>query len=229
MKAIILAAGYGSRLYPLTRDTPKCLLTIGGETILERQLRILRNCGVEDITVVAGFHHEKILKYGREVSVVYNPLYEVSSGLFSLWTARDVLNDDSIIMCSDVIFTEEPIKALVADDNPYCLVVRREADTYQRRIKVVDGLIVDASKTIPAEETFGEFGDIVKIKKEGLKVFKEYLFQCAKENSYYAFVETFRLMARKGHKVNFILVKSPYMDIDTKEDYAEAQRIFGED
>ncbi|GAH22768.1 unnamed protein product, partial [marine sediment metagenome] len=62
MRVIILAAGYGSRMYPLAQDMPKCLLPILNETILGRQLRILKECGLSDITVVAGFHKEKIIE-----------------------------------------------------------------------------------------------------------------------------------------------------------------------
>jgi len=105
MKAIILAAGYGSRMYPLAQDMPKCLLTIRGETLLARQLRILRSCGINDISVVTGFHREKIVElYGEEVSIRYNPHYEITGNIFSLWVARNLLTDDVIIMNSEISF-----------------------------------------------------------------------------------------------------------------------------
>jgi len=227
MKAIILAAGYGSRMYPLVQDMPKCLLTIKGETILARQFRILRNCGVKDITVVTGFHHEKIAElYGEEVSIRYNPHYEITGNIFSLWVARDLLTDDVIIMNSDVIFTEEPVRAVVADGNSYCLIVDKgPCDEEAQKVKVTGDNVVDISKMIPPEETFGEFIYIAKIKKEGLETFKESLFEYVKKNSNAGWSSTFGDLAKKGYQVNFILISNPWTEIDTKEDYAEAEKF----
>ncbi|GAI24875.1 unnamed protein product, partial [marine sediment metagenome] len=169
MRAIILAAGYGSRMYPMVQDIPKCLLTIKGETFLARQLRILTTCGINDILVVTGFHHEKIVAlYGEEVSIRYNPHYEITGNIFSLWVARDLLNDDVIVMNSDIIFTDEPIRALVADDNPYCLIIDRiSLDAEAQKVKSVGNVIVEVGKSIPVEEAYGEAIGIAKIKKEG--------------------------------------------------------------
>jgi len=228
MKAIITAAGYGSRMYPLAQNTPKCLLTIKGETLLARHLRILRGCGIEDITVGTGFHQEKIVeRYGEEVSIRYNPHYEITGSIFTLWVVRDLLTDDVILMNADVIYTEEPIKALLADDNPYCLIVAKgPCDEEARKVKVLDGVVVDATKWIALEETFGEFVYIAKIKKEGLADFKESLFECVKSDSHLGWPDTFGDLAKKGRRVNFILINTPWIEVDTKEDYEEAQRLF---
>ena len=229
MKAIILAAGYGSRMYPLAQNMPKCLLTIKGETLLGRQLRILRSCGVEDITVVTGFHQEKILeRYGEEVSIRYNPHYEITGSIFSLWVAREILTDDVIIINSDVICTEEPIRDLLADDNPYCFIVDKGAcDKEARKVKVIGDVIVDTSKTIPAEEAEGEHIGIAKIKKEGLAAFKESLFECVKRDSHLGFPDVFADLARKGCRINFVLINSPWTEVDTEQDYVEAKKLFG--
>lgn len=228
MKAIILAAGYGSRMYPMAQDMPKCLLTIKRETLLARQLRILRVCGIEDVTVVTGFHHKKIVAlYGEEVSIRYNPHFEITGNIFSLWVARDLLNDDVIVMNSDVIFTEELVKALLADDNPYCLVVdKRPCDGEARKVKVIGDVIADTSKMISTEETFGEFIYVAMIEKEGLAAFKESLFECVKRDSHAGWPDTFGDLAKKGHRVNFILINSPWIEVDSEEDYKEAQRLF---
>jgi mannose-1-phosphate guanylyltransferase len=80
VKAFILAAGRGSRMHPLAQDRPKSLLGIKDETILGRQLRILRSCGIAEITVVAGFEQEKIRdSFANDHRIVYNPAHELAS------------------------------------------------------------------------------------------------------------------------------------------------------
>lgn len=234
MKAVILAAGYGSRMYPLAQDIPKCLLTIKGETWLGRQLRILKNCGIKDITVITGFHQEKIVElYGEEVSIRYNPHYEITSTIFSLWIARDLLNDDALILSADIIFTEKPIRTLLANDNSYCLIVDKksfdaeaESDAEAEKVKTIDNIIIEVSKSVVAEEAYGEFMAIAKIKKEGLEVFRESMFECVKKDSNAYWSAIFQNMLEKGHQINFILIDSPWIEIDTKEDYKEARKLF---
>ncbi|MFQ5903339.1 MAG: NTP transferase domain-containing protein, partial [Candidatus Binatia bacterium] len=82
MKAIILAAGNGERLRPYTEHTPKCLLDIGGRTILGLQIQSLRECGINEVVIVVGFKFEKVEeflrtdhRFGREVRTLYNPFY----------------------------------------------------------------------------------------------------------------------------------------------------------
>ena len=230
MKAIILAAGYGSRMHPLVQDMPKCLLTIKGETILARQLRILRSCGIEDITVVTGFHRERIVElYGEEVSIRYNPHYEITGSIFSLWTVRDFLTDDTIISNADSIFTEEPLKKLLANRNLYCMAIDNKlCDKEARKVRVIGNIVVETSKAIPLKETFGEFLGLAKIKKQGTKAFGKSLFECVKRDSNSDFPDTFSDLLKKGCKINYILADTPWTEIDTRKDYKEFLKTWHE-
>lgn len=228
MKAIILAAGYGSRMYPLMQNMPKCLLTINGEILLSRQVRIMRNCGIEDITIVTGFHQEKIVElYGEEISIRYNPHYEITGNIFSLWVARNLLDDDVILINADVVYTDRLIKELLRDDNVYCLVVdKRAAREDERKVRVVDNLIFDTSMIMPASDASGEAIGIAKVKKEGIEAFKKSLFESVKRDSHLGWLDTFTDLAEHGEKVNYILIDSPWIEIDTMEDYNEAKKLF---
>lgn len=75
MKAIIMAAGRATRMLPLTKNMPKCLLKINGKTILQHQIDVLKKCGIKEIVIITGHEAEKIEKlYGKNLKYVFNPL-----------------------------------------------------------------------------------------------------------------------------------------------------------
>ncbi len=103
MNAIILAAGMGTRLRPLTDDTPKSLVEVNGEPIAERQIKSLKEIGVDDINIVTGYLNEKFdyLKKKYGVKLIYNDKYDVYNNAYSLYLVRDYL-DNSFILEGDV-------------------------------------------------------------------------------------------------------------------------------
>lgn len=105
MNAIILAAGKGTRLYPLTQVIPKPLTVINGQPIIERQILYLREIGVQDIYVVAGYKAEcfeyLIRKYG--INIIFNLYYEVYNNLYSLYLCKEIIGDSYIIE-GDIFF-----------------------------------------------------------------------------------------------------------------------------
>lgn len=113
--AIILSAGRGSRLLPLTNDMPKCLIEVGGRAILDHQLDALAAAGVERRVVVGGYRVDQIAAHlaarGDGVELRFNPFWEVSSSISSVWAARDLLTGRYAIMNGDTVYEAE----LVAD------------------------------------------------------------------------------------------------------------------
>jgi len=115
MKLIIIAAGSGKRLWPLTKNTPKSLILLDdGTTILERQiLNAVKSKLFNEIIIIVGYKHEqieaKIVHYKNEINIstVYNPFFDVSNTIVSLWTACcRMLEDDFMITNGDNIFRE---------------------------------------------------------------------------------------------------------------------------
>lgn len=107
MKAIILAAGKSSRLYPITLERPKCLLEVGKQSIIERQIDMLNKQGIDDILVVVGYKKEVIRDaVGDKVRYAEYNDYEKTNNLFTLWSIKDELDDDFILLFSDVIIEE---------------------------------------------------------------------------------------------------------------------------
>src|SRR5690349_1532881 len=104
MQAIIMAAGKGSRLYPLTKEQPKCLLELGGKTILSHHLDVLANNGITDTVVVTGYKAHKVEEHleGRKgVRIVFNPFYEHCNVLGSFWMGMPFLNNEFIFIHGD--------------------------------------------------------------------------------------------------------------------------------
>lgn len=126
MRAIILAAGIGSRLIPLTNNTPKCLLEINSKTILEHQIENLKRCGIQDITMVVGFKAKKIEDFCREhswnINFIHNEDYIHSHNFYSLGLAREQFGGDFICLNSDVMFDVEILESLLKSCGNICTV-----------------------------------------------------------------------------------------------------------
>jgi len=95
MRAIILAAGMGTRLRPLTNDTPKSLVKVAGEPMAERQIRFLKEKGIDDIIVVTGYLHEKFeyLKEKYGVKIIHNDKYDLYNNIYTMYLVREYLQD----------------------------------------------------------------------------------------------------------------------------------------
>ena len=106
MRAVIVAAGRSSRLYPLTEHTPKCLLEINGEMLIKRSLRLLNAMDISDIVIVVGFKHDKVeLVVGDRAKCIVNPYYAETNNMASLWLALPFLHNQDFIYChADVIY-----------------------------------------------------------------------------------------------------------------------------
>ena len=110
--ALLLAAGKGSRLYPLTRDTPKCLTMVHEASILERLIINLKKQGFKRLVVVTGYHEECIRDFletrscGMTIEYIFSPLYASTNNIYSLWMARDIINEPFLLIESDLIFDE---------------------------------------------------------------------------------------------------------------------------
>ena len=143
MKTIILAAGVSARLRPLTDNTPKCLLKIGGKTILERTIDSLLSFNLDDIIIVTGYLQEQIKNFisqkfpGLKVSYIYNELYNTTNNIYSLWLTKDlVFNNDMLMMDSDILFEKKILELLINSEYPNCLALRTDHQLGDEEIKV---------------------------------------------------------------------------------------------
>ena len=110
--AIVLSAGQGSRLLPVTASLPKCLIEVGGKTLLERQLAALAAAGLKRALVVTGYRHEQVDEAVRgtqplAVETRFNPFWAVASSIGSVWIARDRLRTPFCLVNGDTLFDAE--------------------------------------------------------------------------------------------------------------------------
>ena len=124
MRAVILAAGRGTRLNGHTSDVPKALLPIGGLTLIERQLRALRDAGVDDTVVVVGCRADEVRRHcGPGVTYVENRSYADTNSLYSLWLARHLLTDGIVVLNCDVLFHPQLLTDLLTARHESALLV----------------------------------------------------------------------------------------------------------
>jgi choline kinase len=168
MRGIILTAGRGDRLRPITGNRPKCLTTVGGCTILERQLRSLRACGISRIAVITGYRSDDVRRMsGPSVEFVHNPRYEVTNSLYSLWLARDLLREGFVVLNCDVVFHRQLLSDLLTARYEDALLVafRGRDERYsdeEMKLRVRNGRVTEISKTIREGDADGESIGIAK-------------------------------------------------------------------
>ena len=180
-RAIILSAGQGSRLLPLTERLPKCLIDLSGRSMLEWQLRALEQEGVAEAVIVTGFYPElveaevKRLALPRlRVRTLYNPFYKLADNLASCWMVRAELSGPCMILNGDTLF--EPTIArrlLAAPDAPITVTIDRKANYDADDMKVVtEGDHLRAiGKALGAELVNGESIGFLRFNPEGAALF----------------------------------------------------------
>ena len=128
MKAVILAAGVGKRLWDITQHRPKCLIEIGGRSLLRRYLESLASVGIRRAEIVVGYKQEMIRRAveqdacGVNVKFLVNEQFHRGS-ISSLWNARTALDDDTIVMDADVLFHQEILRRLVSSSSENALLM----------------------------------------------------------------------------------------------------------
>lgn len=182
MKAVILSAGQGKRLLPLTADSPKCILPILGQTLIEWQIDELAKCGIEQVTVVLGYRADKVegilhSRYGNHrVQTVYNAAYAVSDNLVSCWAAHDAMNEDFILLNGDTLFEAAVLKRLLETrDGPVTVVVSQKSEYDADDMKVeLDGCrLIKIGKDLIPDQVDGESIGMILFRDQGPMIFRD--------------------------------------------------------
>jgi choline kinase len=240
MHAIILAAGRGSRLLPLTLDLPKCLLPIGNTTVLGMQLDTLFAQGVESATVITGFNSHMVKaeiaarQSGPKVKTLFNPFFQVADNLASCWMARKSMKRDFLLINGDTLFSPTLLRRVLdADHTDIAVTIDQKGHYDGDDMKVtLDGAQLTAiGKTLPLTETDGESIGMLRFKGEGSKTFRTELKRLMKTRSGTKswFLSAIHGLAEAGVQIDTINIKGEtWSELDTPEDYEICRSLFGD-
>ena len=244
IKALIIAAGLGSRLKSHTENLPKCMLDFGGKTLLQRQIDSYKKCGVKDISLIKGYKKEKI-NY-KSINYFENTDYKNNNILNSIFYAEKVINGNIIISYSDILFDSSVVERTLNSDHDISVVVDIDWRGYyvgrkDHPISEAENVIFNSNNEVEKigkistgnEEVHGEFIGMIKLSNRGTEIFKEHFhrlkktywnkpFQRAKtfQNAY--LTDFIQELVDIGIKVHCVIIESGWKEIDTVEDYKKA-------
>jgi choline kinase len=234
--ALLLAAGTGSRLYPLTQTAPKCLTIVNGMSILERLISNLNQHGFKRMVVVTGYLENHIRKFlgdkagDIEVDYIFSPLYNTTNNIYSLWMARKAINEPFLLLESDLIFDESllndmlyPDRIAVAKIQPWmngtCVTISKTKHVKGFFTNPTDSIGEMKYKTVNIYSiSFTAWRRIVNKLDEHIS--------SGKVNNYY---ETMFAEMIAAGSLSFEIVSfdgKPWYEIDTIEDLTNAQKLF---
>lgn len=179
MKAIILSAGQGRRLLPLTERTPKCALPVAGRSLLAWQLHEISQCDIDEVVVVTGFGADTVDEItaaaeGVRARTLYNPFYALSDNLGTCWVARSEMTEPFVILNGDTLFEAAILQRLLATgaDAPITLVTDRKAayDDDDMKVVVENGRLMRVGKKL-TEGVNGESIGMMAFRGEGPTLF----------------------------------------------------------
>ncbi len=241
MKAVILAAGMGSRLYPLTQNKPKALLEINGRTLLDRVVGQLADEGVNDFVVVTGYCAPVVNKELRNLAAkrpalkirdVENPSYSTTGTSYSLWLSMPYWDDDLLIIEGDLVVDKRIVAKLMKTRSEAFLIsdFKGGLGPEEMKVRLRNGVISKISKKFEAEEGDGEYIGMGRFRGSALKEFGSELDALISGGGRTEFYE-----AAIQTLVQRIEVEAPSTDgqhwteIDFASDYEKARGIFWEE
>jgi L-glutamine-phosphate cytidylyltransferase len=192
MKAIILSAGQGKRLLPLTANRPKCAVPVFGQAMVEWQIDELLHCGIEDITIVLGYGAEQVEtllaeRYGEgTIQTLFNPFYSVADNLGTCWVARNLMDGDFVLINGDTLFQAPVLKKLLASPaQPITVTTDRKGHYDGDDMKVIlDGeRLLRIGKDLPLDQVHGESIGMLCFRGEGPALFRRTIEQILRDTA----------------------------------------------
>ena len=248
MEAIILAAGKGTRLNETTENLPKGMIEIFGKTLIERQIEIYNNCGINDITIVTGYKNEKI-KYSN-VDCIFNQNFDSTNINESLFCASKKFKDSVIISYTDIIFEQQIIEQMLNFTGDIGIAVNLDwRKNYEDRklhtLSEAENVLIENEKITKirknisektSKQKIGEFLGIMKLSKKGGEILLEKYnklknnhhgsFHTAKSLEQAYVTDMLQEIINSGYNVTPMITNGDWMEIDTQEDIKKVKKYF---
>jgi len=233
MKSVILAAGLGSRLRPITNDVPKCMVPVNGIRIIDKQIDNLLQSGIKDICVVSGYKAEVLNAHLKAnypiVKIIPNVRYAETNNMYSLFLAREfVKNEEFLLMNSDVYFDKNIIAGLLEGEDASKIACDRSQYLEESmKITLNGGRINHISKKISENEHYAVSIDVYRISaKDGTVLFDEIIDTIITRRDENSWTEV--ALDNIFDKTNFkpYVINGRWYEIDNHDDLAKAEDIF---
>jgi len=243
-KALIIAAGLGSRLKNHTENIPKCMLDFGGKTLLQRQLSSYKKCGIEDISLIRGYKKNKINYKGLKYFENYD--FKNNNILNSIFYAEDAINGNIIISYSDILFEPFVVQRAIDSDHDISVVVDIDwrdyyIDRKDHPLSEAENVIFNSNNEVikigkiaaDKKDVHGEFIGMIKLNHRGCEILKQNFHRVKKSfwNKPFQRVKIFQKayltdmiqeLVDIGIKVHCVIIERGWKEIDTVEDYKKA-------
>ncbi len=236
MRAIILAAGEGQRLRPLTLDRPKCLVEYRKKPIIDYQIETMRECGIRDIVLIKGYRQETLERPG--VRYVVNRDYATTNMVWTLFCAESLFNEDLLISYGDILYGSSILKPLLESKDDFAVTVSMNwKELWLKRmedpLKDAETMKIDekgcirelGKKPRSYDEIQGQYMGLFKIRKGLLPAIKK-IYHEADKNAIYdgknyrnMYMTSFiQLLIDKGIPVKAVKVTGEWLEIDHLDD-----------
>jgi len=235
MQGLILAAGASRRLYPLTENTPKCLLDIGGLPILSHQLNALKKYDINDVIIVLGYYKEMIIDYIKKnhsemkFTFIINEHFLDTNTSYSTYLCKDLLSSsDTLLMNGDVLYPPSLLKQIINSDYETVLAVdiKKCGDEEVKVIVDNNKRIISIGKELNVENSLGEFIGVAKLSIPFCNSFSLSLSQLIDEGGKSDYFESAIAPLLNTHNVHFEdITQLPCIEIDFNEDLQKANEL----
>lgn len=236
-QAVVLAAGIGNRMAGASGGLPKSYLRLNGETLLERNIRLLREAGISEIILVTGHQRERFATDFAEPGIrqVFNPFYRTSNVLVSFWCALPFLRGDFLYLHADTVFAPQILagltgvktgEAVLAVDRKLC------GEEEMKYTLAADGCVDRLNKTMPPEQAAGEFLGLARFSAGTLPCLRSAAERILGRGDFHCFVEAALQEMVDAREVSLSIFDTgdwPWREIDFPEDYEAALRMFPDD
>jgi len=236
MKALILAAGEGTRLRPYTLDRPKCLVEIDGVSLLDRQLAVLRSRGIDDIVLIGGYRAEMLQNKATRLHL--NPRFSETNMVWTLFCAEEELEGDVIVSYGDIVYAGEILDQLLASRADIAVTIDMEWESYWRArsddpladaetLRLGDdGRIVEIGRRPTSlDEIEGQYMGLIKFSVQGLEQLKAVYRKALHEGSLGPrpvekayMTDLLQALIDDGTRIQAVGVKEVWVEVDTVSD-----------
>ena len=233
MKAVLLAAGLGTRLRPITNEVPKCMVPVNGMPIIEKQVLNLVENGINEIYVVAGYKSEVLKAFLNDkysfVHVIENDVYDTTNNMFSLYMTMELVKGDDFLLMNSDVFHDANIEAGLINSSEPNMIACEFGRYIEESMKItVDGnRITHISKQITPEDAYATSIDVYKIGVEaGNILFDMCVDIIEKQGNRNSWTEVALDQIFAMIEFNPYKIEGRWFEIDNHEDLAAAEKLF---